>query len=63
MTADSSVPPEGQTRQVLEETETCTLPTASADSHPEAATVRFVVDDALDVYVTTGSSYLSKPQR
>jgi uncharacterized pyridoxamine 5'-phosphate oxidase family protein len=57
MTADSSVPPERRARQVLAEAETCTLATASADGRPEAATVRFVANDALDVYITTESNY------
>ncbi|ERH09972.1 MAG: pyridoxamine 5'-phosphate oxidase [halophilic archaeon J07HX64] len=58
MTPDSpSVPPEKQAQQVLETTDTCTLATASADGRPEAATVRFVADDALDVYITTESMY------
>lgn len=42
---------------MLAETDTCTLATASPDGRPEAATVRFVADDALDVYVTTQSNY------
>jgi uncharacterized pyridoxamine 5'-phosphate oxidase family protein len=43
--------------QLLEETATCTLATASVDGKPEAATVRFVTDDDLNVFVTTESVY------
>lgn len=42
---------------VLDETETCTLATASPDGVPEAATVRFVADDACNVYVNTATEY------
>ena len=44
-------------REVLSAADTCTLATASPDGRPEAATVRFVASDALDVYVTTQSTY------
>ena len=41
----------------LEDTETCTLATASSGAVPEAATVRFVSDDNLNIYVNSGSTY------
>jgi len=44
-------------RQLLGETDTCTLATASTAGRPEAATVRFVADDELNVFVTTESVY------
>lgn len=43
-------------RRCLATRRTCTLATASADAEPEAATVRFVSDDELNVYVTTQST-------
>ena len=55
MTTESS--PTQTAHELLAETNTCTLATASPDGQPEAATVRFVADDALDVYVTTQSNY------
>lgn len=44
-------------RRLLRTERTCTLATASADGVPEAATVRFVTDDDLNVHVTTESPY------
>ena len=49
--------PRERAQQVLADTETCTLATVSPDGRPEAATVRFVADDTLDVYITTESTY------
>ncbi|MXR52427.1 pyridoxamine 5'-phosphate oxidase family protein [Halovenus sp. WSH3] len=49
--------PKTTAKTLLEETRTCTLATASPDGVPEAATVRFVSDDDLDLYVTTESMY------
>jgi PPOX class probable F420-dependent enzyme len=43
--------------ELLETTETCTLATATPDGRPEAATVRFVADDGLDVYFNTATSH------
>ncbi len=43
-------------RRLLATADTCTLATAAPDA-TQAATVRFVADDDLDVYVTTGSTY------
>ncbi|MES3517166.1 MAG: pyridoxamine 5'-phosphate oxidase family protein [Natronomonas sp.] len=43
--------------RLLEETEVCTLATASRDGRPEAATVRFVCDETLTLYVNSGSTY------
>jgi Pyridoxamine 5''-phosphate oxidase. len=43
--------------KMLDNQETCTLATASADGVPEAATVRYVYDDDLNVYINTGSTY------
>jgi Pyridoxamine 5''-phosphate oxidase. len=42
---------------VLTEAQTCTLATASQDGVPEAATIRFVSDQNLDLYITTESMY------
>lgn len=42
---------------LLDDIEACTLATATPDGRPEAATVRFVADDALDVYLNTGTTY------
>ena len=44
-------------RRLLRTERTCTLATASAEAVPEAATVRFVTDDDLNVHVTTESPY------
>jgi nitroimidazol reductase NimA-like FMN-containing flavoprotein (pyridoxamine 5'-phosphate oxidase superfamily) len=44
-------------RRLLAERGTCTLATATPDGTPEAATVRFVADDSLNLYVTTESNY------
>ncbi|ERH13883.1 MAG: putative flavin-nucleotide-binding protein [halophilic archaeon J07HB67] len=44
-------------RRLLRTERTCTLATASADGVPEAATVRFVTDNELNVHVTTESPY------
>lgn len=44
-------------RRLLRTERTCTLATASADGVPEAATVRFVTDNDLNVHVTTESPY------
>jgi uncharacterized pyridoxamine 5'-phosphate oxidase family protein len=49
--------PHERAQQVLANAETCTLATVSPDGRPEAATVRFVADDTLDVYITTESTY------
>lgn len=42
---------------VLDETETCTLATATPDGRPEAATVRFVADDDYTVSINTATTY------
>jgi uncharacterized protein YhbP (UPF0306 family) len=44
-------------RRLLATTDTCTLATASPDGVPEAATVRFVADDDLTLYLTSGRDY------
>lgn len=49
--------PRATARRVLNEQATCTLATASADGAPEAATVRFVTDEALNLCITTESTY------
>ena len=49
--------PRERARRLLRTERTCTLATASADGVPEAATVRFVTDDDLNVHVTTESPY------
>lgn len=51
------VDPRATAREVLETERTCTLATASADAVPEAATVRFVADDELNLAVTTERPY------
>lgn len=43
--------------QLLENEDLCTLATASDDAVPEAATVRFVHDDDINIYVNSGSTY------
>ena len=58
MTEESSSPSsKKKARQVLTEAQTCTLATASQDGVPEAATIRFVSDQNLDLYITTESMY------
>ena len=56
-TSEADPSPEALASEVLAETATCTLATASPDGQPEAATVRFVSDENLDVYITTESMY------
>lgn len=56
MTTDDTSP-QATALRVLEEQATCTLATALADGVPEAATVRFVADEALNLYITTESTY------
>lgn len=55
--ADDGITARERARRLLSAQDTCTLATATPDATPEAATVRFVADDDLDVYVTTGSTY------
>jgi len=57
MTGADDRTPRERARRLLAEQDTCTLATAAPDATPEAATVRFVADDSLDVYVTTESTY------
>ncbi|MFB6193483.1 MAG: pyridoxamine 5'-phosphate oxidase family protein [Halobaculum sp.] len=54
---DDTESPAARARRTLAAADTCTLATASPDGRPEAATVRFVADDAFDLYVTTQSTY------
>lgn len=56
MTDDASGSPRATARDLLRTQSTCTLATASAAGVPEAATVRFVAGDGLDVSVTTQST-------
>ncbi|MEZ3118113.1 pyridoxamine 5'-phosphate oxidase family protein [Halobaculum sp. MBLA0147] len=49
--------PRATARGILETERTCTLATASADAVPEAATVRFVATDKLNIYITTERPY------
>jgi Pyridoxamine 5''-phosphate oxidase. len=53
----SSLSSKTKARQTLSEAQTCTLATASQDGVPEAATIRFVSDQNLDMYITTESMY------
>lgn len=43
--------------QLLEDQDLCTLATASSNAVPEAATVRFVCDEDMNVYINSGSTY------
>lgn len=43
-------------REVVENQQTCTLATAASDGTPEAATVRFVADNELNLLITTQCS-------
>ena len=43
--------------RLLKNQELCTLATASENAVPEAATVRFVCDDDMNVYINSGSTY------
>lgn len=59
---EAETPKDGQTADelamaLLTNTETCTLATASTDGVPEAATVRFVADEAYNVYINTATTY------
>jgi uncharacterized pyridoxamine 5'-phosphate oxidase family protein len=46
-----------QALEILEEQETCTLATVTEEGNPEAATVRYLHDDDLNIYINTGSTY------
>ena len=57
MTNGDDQTPAERAYRLLQETETCTLATASAGGVPEAATIRFVADSDYNLYFNTSTTY------